>query len=938
VALVRVYCGLASADRTAPAVQTAGWLTAAVVDDAGRLLDVCEIGDDPAGYARLCTVLAERSGGPTSVAIAADSDDHRLTMLLTAAGRALAIADDDAVDDYAERFADDESADEMESPPAERRAVGLARALQAGALSAVSLPAPRDLAGLKGVLVAHAALVTGRHSAAVALREVLRELHPAALRAYPDPAEQVPLAVLDALPEPHSLGGGTSGRARESAANDAAVADIARSGVADQATVKDAITALRVAIAETPRRAGSRSPDAAIGETIRQAVAAVRACDAACQALVSSLAERLAEPAPATPTRVGRRAAGRGHAAGGPDRTAASAGSTASTVSTVSTGRRAAPEPVVETTPVPTGRRARSQPAATPPAGPSPAAAPPAMPRPLAPPVAPAAAGPGIGYSAPLAPAAAAQAPAGPAPSRMSPDLAPVSPPPWVTGTGSNRPVSAPPPPPPGITPITPGQRHSPPPGEPFRPPMTTAASMPGLGRDAAREQATSTNSTRATRAAEGRQSVAAAIESRSQALRAIRRRSVEATEDRDAGLREGTAGLREGTGTAGLRQGAGAGQQSVVAAVERRGARGRRGEQPGDTERWADEVPEPTARYSATDYTVPVPTPRPDAPAPGSRGNWPLASPSDGRNGELAAGVGPEAGYPSEMDLPAARLGLSSELDGPGGAPDPIGSLAGGRVKPPWQADDLPPEPPTLRLVEPPPLADRALREDRLREDRLREDRLREDRLREDRLREDRLRGEPDLTGDLAPTSLSLDLLPSGPERSLDPAPLRLVGSEPTSNGNGDWGTANGKRGSARRTPVEGPVSGEGDGDLLIFAEAKSAWFVGHDEDEPDWDSIADFGWRAAAEQAARPAVGAETSAGLPRRVPQANLLPGSPLSSPDRPLRIVRDAASIAAHTSGYFRGWRRGQEINGYAVGGRPGRESAGGWDFSRDTGAR
>ena len=58
-----------------------------------------------------------------------------------------------------------------------------------------------------------------------------------------------------------------------------------------------------------------------------------------------------------------------------------------------------------------------------------------------------------------------------------------------------------------------------------------------------------------------------------------------------------------------------------------------------------------------------------------------------------------------------------------------------------------------------------------------------------------------------------------------------------------------------------------------------------------------------------------------------------GSPLRE-ERPLRIVRDAASIAAHTTGYFRGWRRGQEIGGYAIGGRPGREAAGGWDFSRD----
>jgi len=130
-------------------------------------------------------------------------------------------------------------------------------------------------------------------------------------------------------------------------------------------------------------------------------------------------------------------------------------------------------------------------------------------------------------------------------------------------------------------------------------------------------------------------------------------------------------------------------------------------------------------------------------------------------------------------------------------------------------------------------------------------------------------------------------------------------------------------------------PVPAEGnDGDLLIFAAARSAWFTGHSEASAnlDWTNPNDTGWRAA-EKAATPEVAAETSAGLPKRVPQANLVPGSPLRE-ERPLRIVRDAASIAAHTTGYFRGWRRGQEIGGYAIGGRPGREAAGGWDFSRD----
>ncbi len=132
-------------------------------------------------------------------------------------------------------------------------------------------------------------------------------------------------------------------------------------------------------------------------------------------------------------------------------------------------------------------------------------------------------------------------------------------------------------------------------------------------------------------------------------------------------------------------------------------------------------------------------------------------------------------------------------------------------------------------------------------------------------------------------------------------------------------------------------PVAADGsDGDLLIFAAARSAWFIGGTPDTDtgnvDWANPNDSGWRAA-QKAATPAVAAETSAGLPKRVPQANLVPGTTVRE-ERPLRIVRDAASIAAHTTGYFRGWRRGQEIGGFAMGGRPGREAAGGWDFTRD----
>ncbi|MFI7513691.1 transposase [Micromonospora echinofusca] len=790
VALVRVYCGLASADPADRPVSAGSTLTSAVVDDAGRLLHVREIGDDPAGYAQLVALLVERSGGPSGAAIAADSDDHTVTSLLSAAGRPLAIADDDSVDDFAERFADDDSLEEMQSPPVERRAVGLARALQAGALSAVTLPAPRDLAGYKQVLAAHAALASGRHSAAVALREVLRELYPAALRAYPDPAEPVSLAVLDALPEPGMLTG-TVGRGGDAPA-EAVATRLAADGVADADELTSAVTALRVAISETPRRATvNRALTSAVADTVRQAVASVRACDAGCQALVGALNERVGAPATPAP---GRRAATRHGEPLGDVPGRAPAGALPGLTPTggglpglAPTG--AAPRPLrpAESEPAPGGgRRSRPEPVSgtTAPPAPRPLGPPPVAPAPVTPPpVAP----------TPVTPAAVAGPPVSAPPAR------PGALPSRIDGP-TNRPVSAPPPPPPGITPIAPAQRGAVPPaeaGEPFRPTLTTAAI---------------------------------------QNARAER-------------------------------------QRTVI---------------PPRPKTNVEPAP-PTGGFSATDLSVPVPTPRPDqetTPAartepapPGSRANWPLVN-------------NPEDPADSSAKNPVAN---SYGERGGRGVDAPTDPGAERRVTPPWLADDLPQEPPVLRLVEPPPLADRALR---------------------------------------SATGPAPDAQPETP-------PLRLVDREEAARGGRP--VPRDERPAAEyrpAPPVERrppPVSDEGDGDLLIFAQAKSAWFVGHDDESNlDWSTTADTGWQAA-EQAARPAVGAETPAGLPKRVPQANLVPGSPLRD-ERPLRIVRDAASLAENTTGYFRGWRRGQEIGGFAVGGRPGREAAGGWDFTRDTGDR
>src|SRR6266545_1164389 len=574
------------------------WLTAAVVDDAGRLIDVCDISDDPVGYAELGALLAERSGGTAGIAVASDSGDHQVTLLLAAAGRPLALAEEDSLDDYAERFCDDESLDEVQAPVGERRAVGLARALQAGALAASPQGAPRELMALKPVLAAHAALATGRQGAAMALREVLRELYPAALRAYPDPAEPIPLAILDAIPEPGMLTGpGTQGR-------EAAVASaLADAGVADLETVTSAITSLRVAIGETPRRAGiGKTLTAAVADTIRHAVAAVRACDSGVTALVGLLAEK------ATPV------------------------------------------------------------------------APPAA-RPATMPAAPA-------HSAPATPA------------------------------------------------------HSAP-----------AASAP---------------------------------------LRAVRERTAEHAVAEPGRLSEPMRA--------------------------------------GDPLRINDlpRISEPVRLA-------------PDIPAPGSRSDWPLNT-SFGDQVTISDTGSYAPVRPTEPAVPPLRYG---------------------RVTPPWQADDLPTEPPALRLVEPASTGER----------------------------------------------------PTVPHYDRDPLgaapPLRLVES------------------GAGTSPLDQPMSppnDDGDGDLLIFAQTRSAWFT--------WNNPAALGWQAA-ERATSPILGDETSAGLPRRVPQANLVPGSPLPpASERPLRIVRDPAAMAQHTTGYFRGSRRGEEVRGFALGGRPGREAASGWDFSRD----
>ncbi|WP_335986459.1 hypothetical protein [Glycomyces sp. MUSA5-2] len=110
-------------------------------------------------------------------------------------------------------------------------------------------------------------------------------------------------------------------------------------------------------------------------------------------------------------------------------------------------------------------------------------------------------------------------------------------------------------------------------------------------------------------------------------------------------------------------------------------------------------------------------------------------------------------------------------------------------------------------------------------------------------------------------------------------------------------------------------------DDGLLIFGQAKSAWFKRPESEEPEsesWNLPGDDGWRTARTATETPATEEPTTAaGLPRRKPQANLVPGAVVADEhprfDEP--IDRDPELLAQNTAGYFRGWGR-------ARGGRPG----------------
>jgi len=140
---------------------------------------------------------------------------------------------------------------------------------------------------------------------------------------------------------------------------------------------------------------------------------------------------------------------------------------------------------------------------------------------------------------------------------------------------------------------------------------------------------------------------------------------------------------------------------------------------------------------------------------------------------------------------------------------------------------------------------------------------------------------------------------------------------------------------GPIRREVVVPPAAPMGPGNRLpIFESVESDWFrrgrhsadrpngnaaasataSAAPESTPSWTSASDDGWRAA-EAVSKPASGGVTLSGLPKRVPKANLVPGTVGGNAQAAPAPARSAAITRDRFASFQRGIReaRGTAVN-------------------------
>jgi hypothetical protein len=171
--------------------------------------------------------------------------------------------------------------------------------------------------------------------------------------------------------------------------------------------------------------------------------------------------------------------------------------------------------------------------------------------------------------------------------------------------------------------------------------------------------------------------------------------------------------------------------------------------------------------------------------------------------------------------------------------------------------------------------------------------------------------------------------------EQTTDVRPAHAVLGAPVAElrpVSGTFRTQSAQFGSAADEVIVPPaVSLREENRLPIFEAVESDWFrrgrpsmdwrnsgdsVGAKGARPTWASPADEGWRAA-EAAAAPTSGGTTLAGLPRRVPQANLIPGTAAETPTIPAPI-RSPAATRERFASLQRGMREGKAASGIDTG--------------------
>jgi hypothetical protein len=157
--------------------------------------------------------------------------------------------------------------------------------------------------------------------------------------------------------------------------------------------------------------------------------------------------------------------------------------------------------------------------------------------------------------------------------------------------------------------------------------------------------------------------------------------------------------------------------------------------------------------------------------------------------------------------------------------------------------------------------------------------------------------------TGPIPAFGASLTGDSSADAAPLPVRPIRAFGGEP---------------GQAKPEVVVPPAGPDGQGNRLpIFESVESDWFrrgrhsadrqtSGPAESTQTWTSAADEGWRAA-EAVSKPASGGVTLSGLPKRVPKANLVPGTVSANAEASPPPLRSAAATRQRFASFQRGVR-------------------------------